>query len=51
MPAQVYLQRPGCISDEQFQVALDHFNLGRFVCAQSIPFGLFRQNVFVSSTE
>ncbi len=51
MAAKVYSQRLGLISDEQFQAALDHFNLGRFVRAQPVPFGLFGQNVFVSSTE
>jgi aminoglycoside phosphotransferase (APT) family kinase protein len=51
MGAKVYSQRLGLISDEQFQAALDRFNLGRFVRAQPIPFGQFGQNVFVSSTE
>ncbi len=51
MPAQTYSQRLGPISDEQFQAALNHFSLGRFVRAEPIPFGLFGQNVFVSSTE
>lgn len=51
MNGRVYSERLGVISDEQFQMALDHFNLGRFIQAQSIPFGNFGQNVFVSSTQ
>lgn len=47
----MYSQHLGLISDEQFQAALDHFNLGRFIQAEPIPFGLFGQNVFVTSTE
>jgi hygromycin-B 7''-O-kinase len=47
----VYSKHLGCIVDEQFQAALDHFNLGRFIRAEPIPFGLFGQNVFVTSTE
>ena len=38
----------GMITDEQFQAALDQFQLGRFLHAEPIPFGLFGQNVFVS---
>jgi len=51
MNGRVYSERLGVISDEQFQMALDRFNLGRFIQAQSIPFGNFGQNVFVSSTQ
>ena len=51
MTAKNYSQRLGLISDEQFQAALDHFNLGRFIHAEPIAFGLFGQNVFVTSTE
>src|SRR5947208_2818799 len=42
--------RLGAISDDQFQAALDHFELGTFIKAEPIPFGLFGQNVFVTST-
>lgn len=41
----------GYISSEQFQAALDCFNLGKFIKAEGIPAGLFGQNVFVTSTE
>ena len=46
---QEYSKRIGKISDEQFQKALDKFNLGKFVKASKIPFGNFGQNVFVTS--
>ncbi|MEO8970654.1 MAG: aminoglycoside phosphotransferase family protein [Ktedonobacteraceae bacterium] len=51
MQAKTYSQRLGVITDEQFQVALERFNLGRFVQAEAIPFGMWGQNVFVSSSE
>jgi hygromycin-B 7''-O-kinase len=51
MTGRVYSQHLGLISDEQFQAALDRFNLGRLIQAESIPFGLFGQNVFISSTQ
>jgi len=50
MIGQVY-SRLGEITDEQFQAALDRFQLGRFLHAEPIPYGLFGQNVFVSSTQ
>ena len=50
MTERIYSQRLGMISDTQFQAALDHFHLGRFIQAEAIPFGNFGQNVFVSST-
>ncbi len=50
MTEKMYSQRLGMISNEQFQAALDRFNLGRFIRAEAIPFGNFGQNVFVSST-
>jgi hygromycin-B 7''-O-kinase len=45
-----YSKRLGTISHGQFQAALDHFNLGQFIRADAIPFGLFGQNVFLTST-
>lgn len=45
-----YSARLGAITPEQFQAALDRFNLGRFIEAQPISTGLFGQNVFVTST-
>ena len=49
-PAQEFSKRLGSIEPAQFQAALDRFNLGAFVAATPIPFGLFGQNVFVTST-
>ena len=48
---RIYSQHLGLITDEQFQAALDHFQLGCFIRAEPILFGLFGQNVFVSSSE
>ena len=45
-----YSRRLGAITDAQFQAALAHFGLGEFVRAAPIPFGLFGQNVFLTST-
>ncbi len=39
------------ISDEQFQAALQRLELGDFVRAEPVSFGLFGQNVFVTSTK
>ncbi len=47
---QEYTKRLGIIEPAQFQAALDRFDLGAFVAATPIPFGLFGQNVFVTST-
>ncbi len=44
-----YSNRLGYISDEQFQQALDRFNLGRFIKATPITQGLWGQNVYVTS--
>lgn len=41
----------GKISDNQFQAALDRFDLGEFVHAEPIPFGLSKRNVFLTSTK
>lgn len=50
MAEDEFSTRLGRISAHQFQAALDRFELGRFVRARPIPFGLFGQNVFVTST-
>jgi hypothetical protein len=50
MTTMQYSKRLGTISTKQFQAALDHFNLGQFMSAEAVPFGLFGQNVFVTST-
>lgn len=44
-------RRLGLIGAEQFQAALDCFNLGKFIKAEGIPGGLFGQNVFLTSTK
>jgi hygromycin-B 7''-O-kinase len=46
-----YSQRLGKITPEQFQAALARFGLGDFIRAAPIPFGLFGQNVFITSTQ
>ncbi len=51
MTGSMYSKRLGLISYEQLQAALDRFHLGRFIGAEPIPFGVFGQNLFVSSTE
>ena len=45
-----YSSRLGCISPEQFQKSLQRFRLGEFIKAEPIPYGLFGQNVFLTST-
>jgi hygromycin-B 7''-O-kinase len=45
-----YSNRLGTISEDQFQAALDRFDLGEFRQATAIRFGLFGQNVFLTST-
>jgi hygromycin-B 7''-O-kinase len=51
MTAREYSKRLGLISDAQFQAALQRFGLGDFVVAEAIPFGLFGQNLFLTSTQ
>lgn len=50
MTRKVFSNRLGAISDDQFQAALDRFELGMLIKAEPVPFGLFGQNVFVTST-
>lgn len=50
MAIRNYSHRLGMLADEQFQAALDRFGLGTLVKAEPISFGLFGQNVFVTST-
>ncbi|HEX9386468.1 MAG TPA: phosphotransferase [Anaerolineales bacterium] len=50
MSIREYSKRLGNISDEQLQRALNYFDLGKFLHADPIPFGLFGQNLFVTST-
>lgn len=48
---QKYSKRLGDISPEQFQAALTRLGLGEFVKAEPVSFGLFGQNVFVTSSK
>ena len=50
MTIREYSQRLGNISNKQLQAALSYFELGEFLSAEPIPFGLFGQNLFVTST-
>jgi aminoglycoside phosphotransferase (APT) family kinase protein len=45
-----YSRRLGKITPEQFQAALERFGLGQLVRTQVVPYGLFGQNVFLTST-
>lgn len=47
---RTYSKRLGQISPEQFQAALTRLHLGGYVKAEPVPFGLFGQNVFLTST-
>ena len=51
MTIRMYGARLGQISDEQFQMALDRFQLGTFLRAEPVPYGLWGQNIFISSTQ
>jgi len=46
-----YSERLGSIDDKSFQQVLSRFDLGEFVSAKAIPYGLFGQNVFLASTK
>jgi aminoglycoside phosphotransferase (APT) family kinase protein len=46
-----YSKRLGNISDNQLQEALNKFELGKLLKAEPIPFGLFGQNFFLTSTK
>lgn len=48
---QEYSKRLGPISPQQFQAALSRLRLGDFVTAEPVPFGLFGQNFFLTSTQ
>jgi hygromycin-B 7''-O-kinase len=49
MTSREYSKRLVNISDEQLRRALGHFDLGTFLYAEPIPFGLFGQNLFITS--
>ena len=48
---QEYSKRLGQISAQQFQAALHRLQLGDYVKAEPVPFGLFGQNVFLTSMQ
>src|ERR1700730_7093772 len=50
MQPAIISKRLGPLRTEQFDAALARFDLGKFIRAELIPFGLFGQNVFVTST-
>ena len=50
MHTREYSKDLGLLSPDQFQAALSRFGLGNFLHAEPIPFGLFGQNVFLTST-
>ena len=49
--ANVYSERLGAISDEQFHAVAQRLQIGRFLKAAPTTSGLFGQNVFVTTTE
>jgi aminoglycoside phosphotransferase (APT) family kinase protein len=51
MRTREYSKRLGMLSDNQLQTALERLGLGDFVRAEPIPFGLFGQNLFLTSTK
>ncbi|MDO8800877.1 phosphotransferase family protein [Phenylobacterium sp.] len=50
MSPRAYSARLGEISDAQFQQALDRLGLGEIRQARAVPFGLFGQNVFLTTS-
>lgn len=46
----ITMARLGTLTSDQLQRALDRFGLGRLLSAAPVPFGLFGQNVFVTSS-
>jgi hygromycin-B 7''-O-kinase len=51
MTLREYSTRLGNISDEQLQMALDRLDMGDLIRAEPISFGLFGQNLFITSTK
>lgn len=49
MPDSLSTYRLGQITNEQLQAALDRFDLGQLLSAEAIPFGLFGQNVLLTT--
>jgi len=51
MNTRWYSPRLGSLSEEQFQAALDRFQLGQLICAEPVRFGNMGQHVFLNSTQ
>jgi hygromycin-B 7''-O-kinase len=51
MTPKEYSKRLGNISDQQLQMALHRFDMGDLIHAEPISFGLFGQNLFITSTK
>lgn len=51
MPARIYTQHLGSITDKQLQEALTRFQLGTLLQAEPVPFGNFGQNIFLTTTQ
>jgi len=49
--AHEYSKRLGVLSRDQFQAALDRFDLGTLRHTEPVPFGNFGQNAFLTSTK
>jgi aminoglycoside phosphotransferase (APT) family kinase protein len=49
--SRIFSSRLGEINNAQLQAALDYFDLGRVTGAETVPAGLFGQNLFLSSTK
>lgn len=49
--SRLYSARLGEIRDGQLQGALDRWGLGRLIAAEPAPFGLFGQNIFLSTSK
>jgi len=50
MEPAIISKRLGALQTGQLEAALDHFGLGKFVRAEPVPYGLFGQNIFVTSS-
>jgi len=50
MEVAITSKRLGTLRASQLEAALARFGLGKFIRAELIPFGLFGQNIFVTST-
>ena len=51
MNTRWYSQRLGTLSEQQFQAALDRFQLGQLISTEPVGQGNFGQNIFLTSTQ